>query len=368
MSSYITHRFSETSRLKAGLYVTQQSDAIFSNSDIPPQKKRLTGYIIQPFASWTYHITQTLTSEIGVHNLFYSNKSNDTKSNSNSLEPRAAFRWQASATQQISLSYGLHSQTQLPQVYLAVTPPAPSSTYLNTFLRPSKSHHFVIGYQKNFIKSSSLKIEAYLQQLYEVAVTGNGKTSFSAINLVENYVGQFLSNRGTGRNYGLEATYQKLLTDQFYLLLSGSVYKSTYVGSDGIRRNSRFDGGHTFSLPTGKEFKTRRQSTWGVNVKALVTGGFRDTPINLAESQKANATVYNQDQAFTIKMKEYFRPDLRIYWKKSKTKYSRTLALDFQNVASVKNDAFRYYDTFQKKIVLQHQLGMIPILSYRWEF
>jgi hypothetical protein len=368
LSSYLTHRFSQRSRLKVGLYATQQSDAIFSNSETPLHTRRLTGFVIQPFADWTYQITASLTSEIGVHNLFYSNKNGDQTAHSNSFEPRAAFRWQASASQQLSLSYGLHSQIQLPQAYMATISNLPVSYYGNLSLKPSKSHHFVLGYQKFFSKDNSLKVEAYLQELYNVAISADSKNSFSAINLVESYVNQKLSNKGTGRNYGVEATYQKLLTDQFYLLLSGSVYKATYVGSDGIKRNGRFDGGHTFSLTTGKEFKTRRQSIWGVNVKALVTGGFRDTPINLAESQKANATVYIQDQAFSIKMKEYFRPDLRIYWKKSKTRYSRTLAIDFQNVAGVKNDAFSYYDTFQKKIVLQHQLGMIPVLSYRWEF
>ena len=368
LSSYITHRFSDRSRLKAGVYLTRQSDAILSNSELIVQTKSLTAFVIQPFVSWTYHFTPSLTSEIGVHNLFYSNKNGDQTGHSNSIDPRAALRWQANETQQFSLSYGLHSQVQLPQTYMAVIPPSPSSDFPNLSLKPSRSHHFIIGYQKNFVTNSSLKIEAYLQTLYDVAISAGSKNSFSAINLVESYVNQKLSNQGTGRNYGVEATYQKLLTDQFYVLISGSLYNATYVGSDGIRRDSRFNGGHTFSFTGGKEFKTRRQSTWGINVKALVTGGFRDTPIDLAASIQARATVYNQDQAFIIKLKEYFRPDLRIYWKKSKSRYSRTLALDFQNVASIKNDAYSYYDSFQKKIVLQHQLGMIPVLSYRWEF
>lgn len=366
LSSYITHRFSERSRLKAGLYATQQSDNIYNPKFI---SNKLTGFILQPFASWTYHISETLTSEIGVHNLFYSNKNGPLTNSSNSLEPRVAFRWQASNTQQLSISYGLHSQLQLPQVYLATLPPVSSvNSFQNMDLKPSKAHHFVIGYQKNFTGNSSLKLEAYLQELYDIAISASGKTSFSAINFVENYVNQKLTNKGTGRNYGIEATYQKLLTDQFYMLVSGSLYSATYVGSDGIRRDSRFNGGHTFSFTGGKEFKTKKGAIWGINIKAIVTGGFRDTPINSDLSKTANATVYQDDQAFTLKMKEYFRPDLRIYWKKSKTRYSRTLALDFQNVAGVKNDAYHYYDTFQKKVVLQNQLGMIPVLSYRWEF
>jgi len=289
------------------------------------------------------------------------------KSSSTSVEPRAAIKWQVNGSQQLSFSYGLHSQLQLPQIYLTNFSSIDFSD--NLHLRPSKAHHFIVGYQKTFAKNSTLKLEVYLQDLFDVAVSGSLKpTSFSAINLVETNVNQYLVNKGTGRNYGIEATYQKLLTDQFYILLSGSLYSSTYVGSDGIRRDSRFNGGHTFSFTGGKEFKSGKQSIWGVNTKILWTGGFRDTPIDLNASAQSNTTIYRQEEAFTIKLKDYFRPDLRIYWKKSKAKYSRTLALDIQNVSGTKNAAYNYYDVFQKKVVRQNQLGLIPVLSYRWEF
>jgi len=362
-SSYITHRFDPKNRVKAGLYVTRQYDRIglYEGTWI----RELHGWMLQPFADWTSNISSSVTTEIGLHVLASRQTLISQKSNSNSLEPRAAIKWQVNDSQQLSFSYGLHSQLQVPQVYMADY----STTNLtgNLHLRPSKAHHFVAGYQKTFKKNSSLKLEAYLQELYNVAVS-NYSSSFSAINLIETSVNQYLVNSGTGRNYGVEATYQKLLTDQFYVLLSGSLYSSTYIGSDGIRRDSRFNGGHTFSFTGGKEFKTGNQSIWGINTKLLWTGGFRDTPIDLNASAQSNTTIYEPDQAFTVKMKDYFRPDLRIYWKKSKTKYSRTLALDIQNVSGTKNEAYSYYDTFQKKIVLQNQLGLIPVLSYRWEF
>lgn len=366
MCSILTHRFSERSRLKGGFYVTRQFDEIslYENAWI----RQMNGWQIEPFADWMYHWTPSITTEIGVHAMnsiikmeTYENRSDK----STTIEPRAAIKWQLNNNQQLSFSYGLHSQLQLPQIYMADYSTTTNSG--NPHLTPSKSHHFVIGYQKNFQKNSSLKLEAYLQELYDIPVTTN-PTSFSAINLIENSVSKYLVNEGTGRNYGLEATYQKLLTDQYYILLSGSVYNATYVGSDGIRRDSRFNGGHTFSFTGGKEFKSANGSTWGINTKILWTGGFRDTPIDVASSIQSNSTVYVENEAFTIKLKDYFRPDIRIYWKKSKAKYSRTLALDIQNISGTKNAAYNYYDTFQKKIVRQNQLGLIPILSYRWEF
>lgn len=358
-SSALTYRFSEKSRLKTGLYATWQTDGIASPDIKSEIMNKIEGFVIQPFASWNYRLTPRITTEIGIHNLYY------TTSESNSFEPRAAVQYQLNTSQQLSFSYGLHSQLQLPQVYISGKY-QPSGLGANLHLGPSKSHHFVAGYQKNFNNSTHLKIEVYDQELYNVPVSAaNG--SFSVLNLVETFVDQKLSGTGKGRNYGAEVTFQKLLTGQYYYLISGSLYDATYVGADGIRRKSRFDGRHTFSFTGGKEFRSG-ESTWGINTKILWIGGFRETPINTDASTLENRTVYDNIQAFSIKMKDYFRPDVRIYWKKSRAKYSRTLALDIQNISATKNEAYSYYDTFQKQIVRKDQLGLIPVLSYRWEF
>ena len=368
LSTAITHRLTEKSKLKAGLYATWQWDQIsypvYSN---PLGYDLIKGILLQPFVDWTYNITPAITSEIGVHSMISKQHITGASKSNYTIEPRAALRWRVSGNQQISLSYGLHSQQQLPQLYLAHY--STTDRDGNIDLGPSKSHHGVLGYEMNFRNNSSVKIEAYAQSLYQIPTSlSQSYSSFSAINLVETSITTRLQNKGTGFNYGLEASYQKLLTNQFYMIVSGSVYKSTYVGADGIRRDSRFDGGHTFSFTGGKEFKSGKQSTWGINTKILWVGGFRDTPIDVSASTQANATVYIQNEAFSIKLKDYFRPDLRIYWKKSKARYSRTLALDIQNVSGTKNEAYSYYDTFQKKVVRQYQLGLIPVLSYRWEF
>jgi len=359
LSSILSYRSGERSRLKTGVYVTWQTDGIALPDLTSGVLTKINGFLIQPFATWNYQWSSRLSTELGVHNLYY------TTSGSNSVEPRAAVRYQVSGTQQISFSYGLHSQLQLPQIYMSGKNPL-SAQHDNLRLGPNKSHHFVAGYQKNFNSSTYLKVEVYDQELFNIPVSSaNG--GFSAINLIETYVNTPLSGTGKGRNHGIELTLQKLLSGQYYYLISGSLYRATYIGSDGIRRRSRFDGNHTFSFTGGKEFRSG-DNTWGINTKILWIGGFRETPIDAAVSASKKKTVYADVQSYSIKMKDYFRPDLRIYWKKSKAKYSRTLALDMQNVSGTKNEAYSYYDTYKKQIVRKDQLGLIPVLSYRWEF
>jgi len=353
----LNYRLARGGRFKVGAYLTFQYDRLAPLYEYQEMKSRL----FQPFAEWTVTVGKNITAEIGLAATLSKLDHPDARTH-RTLEPRAALRWQATANQKLGISYGLQSQLPLAQLYAASF--ATTNVAGNPNLAPAKVHHFVASYQLDFHQNNSLKIEAYWQEHFDVPANSNG---FSALNLIETRVGEPLANIGKGRNYGLEATYRKLLSRDFYLMVSGSVYRATYVDSDGERHNGRFDGRHTFSFTGGKEFKSGTR-IWGINTKILWLGGFRETPINLEASKTGQQTVYAIGDPFALKLKDYFRPDLRIYLKRSRGSYSTTLALDLQNVSGTKNEAFSYYDAFQQKILRQRQLGLIPVLSYRWEF
>jgi hypothetical protein len=281
--------------------------------------------------------------------------------------------YQLSNNQSISFAYGLHSQLQLPQVYFAYS--ASLQNIPNVSLDFSKAHHYVLSHQYYFNRGSYLKTELYYQKIFNAPVITTPAwvaqkvdPGFSTLNLVEGFIDEPLQNKGTGQNYGIEITYQQYLTNGFYALINGTYYNSTYVGGDGIKRNTRYNGKHIFNLTVGKEWEYSRNRMLGTSIRLIWLGGFYETPIDEQASQQAGRAVYRVTEAFTVKQPDYFRPDFRIYLKKSKERYSRTLALDIQNIASYKNTAYSYYDILQKKVVKQYQLGLVPILSYRWEF
>jgi hypothetical protein len=359
-SAVMTWRNSAKSRIRVGSYITYRIEKLNGPYAFRDFDTRIT----QPFVSWNYQLTPAITTEIGLHATASFIEVVDEVSHS-TLEPRAAIRWQMSDKAQLSFSYGLHSQMQTPQLYAAEY----SNTGFsggNQKLAPSKSNQYVLGYQRDFGRAGNLKLEAYWQQQFQIPV--NEAMRFSAVNQTESIVFLSLENKGKARNIGLEATYQKLLTDNYYLLVSASVYDATYKVGDDVRRDSRFNGRHTFSFTGGKEFRGQRGGLWGLNAKVLWLGGFRDMEVNEQDSRQYNATVYTNQYTYNVQMKDYFRPDLRIYWKKSRPGFSRTLAIDLQNVSSTKNEAYRYYDTIERKVVIQKQLGLIPVVSYRWEF
>lgn len=357
LTTNLSYKLKPFSTLKMGIFITNQSDKINPSSPDPLQSFQ-KGVTIQPYFNYQSIFSDKLILNVGFHFLNYS------FNNTSSFEPRLSLAYQISQGQNISIAYGLHSQLQLPQIYYFP---------FNSNLGLTKSNHFVLSHNKRLKANSYIKTELYYQKLFNVPVvsmasTIKGDFTFSSLNAVENIPYNMLANTGTGENYGVEVTYQQYLLDGFYTLINGTFYQSTYKAADNIERNTRFNGKYIFNATIGKEWARKKNRTLGVNGRIVLLGGFYETPINETESAKQGQTVYDYSNAFTVKQKDYFRPDLRVYFKKSKTKYSRTWSIDIQNVANYQNVAFSYYDTYLKKVIVKNQLGMIPILNYRWEF
>ena len=102
-----------------------------------------------------------------------------------------------------------------------------------------------------------IKLESYYQHLYKVPV----KESFPEFSLI-NSGDQFgipredsLVNTGKGRNYGVEITVEKFLSNGWYFLFTSSLFDSKYTGYDNIWRNTAFNGNYVFNLLGGYEHK-----------------------------------------------------------------------------------------------------------------
>jgi hypothetical protein len=348
----LSFKLNHSSILNVGTFLTQQTDVINGIGMGAGIDQKSVGLIIQPYISFSCAVTSKLSLQTGLHYLNY------TYNKSSSLEPRIALALQATPTSKMTLSYGLHSQIQMPQTYLY--------TFFDGIFSPSnsnlgltKSHQFVLGYEKVLKNNSKLKLEAYYTSLFNVPISGN---YYSTLNVTESSTddGRILQNTGTGKNYGIEATYEKYLTKNYYMIVGGSVYKSAYTGADGVERSTRFDGGYTFSFTGGKELIRKNDKRLGINTKVLLLGGYRDTPI-------VNKS-YDYSKINTLKLNDYFRMDLRVYWKRNKPNFTRTWSLDVQNLTNTENEAYSYYDFRAGQVVQKFQLGLIPVLNYKVEF
>jgi len=316
---------------------------------------------LQPYLNYENKVTDLLTFNLGFRFQYF------TFNNSQSVEPRTSLRFILPQNQSLSLAYGLHSKLQLPQLYFADI----EGGNPNESLGFTKAHHIVLGYEKTFKQTSVFSVETYYQSLFDVPIIDDMNSSFSTLNMLEGFVTDTLVNEGTGENYGVEISFTQNFTGNYFLLANGTYYESKYVGGDGIERDTRYNGNYIFNLTGGKEFhwdKDKKNKVLGISTHLTYRGGYYETPIDVEASQAEGKTIYIEEEAFSIQQKDYFRVDLRIYYKTNKPKYTGTLALDIQNLSNNENVAYSYYDAQKGEVVVKNHLGLIPILSYRITF
>lgn len=371
LSTVLNHKFNAQHSIRSGIYfnryfynLTQKE--FNDNTNLMEVALDVNGNAstIQLFSQWNYRMTEKLTLNAGLHYLQL------TDNKSSSLEPRASIKYELTDQQSVSVGYGLHSQMQPMGIYEAQV--ATSNGYLkpNKDLGLNKAHHFVIAYDRALTEYLRIKAETYYQKLYNIPVLSDGSRPLAASNNEDGYITDPLVNKGVGRNYGAELTFEQFTHNDLYFLLSTSLYDSKYKALDGVWRNSRFNGNYAVSLTAGKEFKSagRKNRVYGINIRTLGSGGFRTTPIDIDQSMLEGETKFIESQRYTQQLPAYFRTDLRLSMKRNRAKSTTTLALDIQNVTNRKNLGGQYFDAESGEIKKWYQLPLLPVLSYKIEF
>ncbi len=294
---------------------------------------------------------------------------------SSSLEPRLTLSQRLSQHQQLHLAYGLHSQMQPLWVYaIDANGAGPGSP--NRLLGPTKAQHIGLQHAWNNGSGWVVKTELYYQYLTDVPVTAAASTNFSLLNYHEPSArNELLANRGAGRNKGVELNVERFLRQGWFLLANVSLFDSEYRGSDSVWRSTRWDLGHLANFTLGKEWVRDRGSekvrAFGLNGRLVWTGGYRNMPVDAFRSASTllQKTAFDESNGFSGQFPDYFRIDLRAYWKRSLgDRRNSTFAMDLQNVTLQQNVAYQFYDPFTQKVETKYQLGLIPNISWRLEF
>jgi hypothetical protein len=236
----------------------------------------------------------------------------------------------------------------------------------------SKSAHFVLAYDNAFAPNWRVKVETYYQQLYNIPVQPYPST-YSALNIGASYYDQpydSLVNKGTGRNYGTELTLERFFDKTYYMLVTGSLYEAKYTASDGVERNSAFNGNYTFNALSGADFNldNQKRSILSFSVKINYAGGKRYIPVNLAASQYYHGPVYDYTQTFTNSYPPYERVDFKVSYKRNGKKTTQEWSFEVQNMFNNKNVLQQIYNPNTNSIETDYQLGFFPLGSYRITF
>jgi hypothetical protein len=320
---------------------------------------------IEPYASFKYKSSEKSTWIGGLHGLIQTFKLKSA------IEPRLSYSYAISNKSSVTFGYGLHSQIQpLPVFFLLSQTSSGQFLPLNEDLGFTKSHHFVTAWDYKPLKDWRVKLESYYQQLFDVPIQKES-SSFSILNAGADFVFPFtgdLINGGKGRNYGVEWTVEKFFSKSYYGLFTGSIFQSKYEGSDGIERNSAFNNEYVFNLLGGREWKVGNKTTFTTDFKCTFAGGRYITPINVEASKAAGFEILFQDKAFSDKLPNYFRLDIKIGMRRNGKKLSQQFFLDFQNITNQQNVFSMRYNRISNKINTLYQIGFFPDILWRIQF
>lgn len=368
-SFQLTHRFNKKHLLKSGI-ITKKLFSGFDISGYDANTNTRYDYmrdtantaLLQAYTHWQWKLNEALTMNTGLFAQHFEFTGKTV------YEPRWALQWNKNS-HQVTLGYGLHSQTADLLYALWRQPDILTGTYTqpNRNIGFLRSHHLVLGYATRMIKNWVVKTEVYYQYLFDIPVShAAGSTYFSLINSGADYafdIGDSLVNDGIAYNYGAEFTLNRMFSKGWYMLATLSLFDSRYRDGAGVWRNTAFNAKYVGNLLGGKEWKLDAEGkrTLSADMRVNYAGGRRYIRQVLLNGQRH----YETEAAYEHKWADYFRTDVKVAVNLNRKKSNHQLFAAVDNVTNYRNVFFMEWSDTQQQEIPVYQIGLFPYLGYR---
>ena len=368
LNATYVHKWNASLSAKFGINVSQLS---FELKDDRWDGKKIVNYLnesnstyyVQQFGQIIKKWTPAFQTTFGLH--AYQFELNQSKG----IEPRMAISIENKSGGRFGVGIGWHSRIEPISTYL-FKKYLPNGNFVqpNKNIAPSQALHQVFSYDQRIGENTRLKVEAYIQNINQVPIDTTKKGLFSLVNYTSGIPGQVLENTGKGINKGIELTLERFLADNFYYLITASLFDSKFQNKDLVWRNTQFNNLFAGNILIGKDFKLAKQKSLSVNLRYLLRGGNRYTPINLTESIKRNTTVTVPAKAFESQYPNFERYDFSLAYRINKLNHTWSFRMDLQNIFNTNNIIEERYDSNVKGLSYRYALPLIPIISSQLEF
>jgi hypothetical protein len=327
---------------------------------------------LENYVTWKHSFTENLTLVTGLHN------TNILLNNKSTLEPRIAINWKLNNSSSVHAGYGKHSTMEnIHNYFTRIQQPDGSIIEPNKNLDVLKADHYVLGYDKSITENVKAKVEVYYQYLYNLPVENNNASYYATLNEGSDYRYVPLVNKGTGKNYGIEATIEQFFNNHYYFLVNGSLFDSKYKSLEGVERNTKFNSNFLLNVLCGKEFDElgeKQNQTLTVNAKIFFSNGQRYIPLlrdasgNLAVDP-ANNRFWDYSKAYDNRLDNIYQLNLSVSYKFNTPNVTHEIFLDLPNVTNHRGRLYEYYDSSKpSKIGYVTQMQFLPNLMYRVYF
>ncbi len=223
----------------------------------------------------------------------------------------------------------------------------------NLTLARSKALNNSLTYKKEFNTNQKVLFRLFYHYFDDLPVNEEGYSVLLQIpsnREFENF------NVGFAHNYGVELMYDHLLENDFYINANFTFFEF---------RQDAFAGG-LVPVNLANELPPTNRFRYISNVnfsKSWELDKAKRLAVNLAFHLRGGAFDFF-DIANPVQLKPYHRLDGRVQYEFKNS----VLSLDIQNILNRRNDAFYFFDELLQERVLQQQLGLIPVLSWKRKF
>lgn len=367
----LRHRFTRSFRLEAGATLTHINinfgDSALMNGQFFDVIRGEGSYsLAQAYGQAELNITQKLKLTGGAHFQYLS------LNGTHVLEPRAALEYSVTSRTSVHLGQGLHSQAQQGNVYFhktLVDTLAEVYSLTNKDLGFTRSYHAAAGVRHNITPNLRFSAEAYYQYLFDIPVERRS-TGYSLVNFGADYfaiIMDSLENTGTGSNVGVELSLERFFSRGLYYMANLSLYDSRYRGSDGVQRNTMFNGRYILNLLGGYEFRLPKNEVLAVNANLSWAGGMRHTPIDLEESARYGVTVTSDDY-YALQYPDFFRMNIKLIYRINRRRFSYETGFGLNNITNRRNVLAHSFNPATGTIATDYQLGLMPEGLFRIYF
>lgn len=320
-------------------------------------EKRGSSLNVFSWLNMNYRISEELIINAGLQSQYLELNHKGT------IEPRVALSYRTGLNT-FSAGFGVHRQS-LPLLLYFSSP-------VNEKLDFMQSLHYVAGWQRNLSEDAMVKVEGYYKDISKAPVEAKSN-AWSFLNSGTNFGSVFYGDspcksEGLGKVYGIELTALKQFSKGYYITATGTYYRQQYRGSDNIWRWGAFDNQYIINFLAGYEWKISPFFTIESSIRYTHAGGARYTPVDIEKSSARNATYFIDSLAFSLRMPDYKRFDLRLDFRHNMRNLAVIGYFSIENLFNINNTLMFLWDSRNKRVKTVNQLGVFPVGGVRVEF
>ena len=232
-------------------------------------------------------------------------------------------------------------------------------------LKSAKARQYSVSLEHMITTSTKFSISVYQKDYNNSPILPNSNLHNDPTFLFDElrmYNG--IVSTGSAKSKGLELLIQKKRVENFYGLIGGSIFNSTFIDFKGVERNRNHNYKYIFNMVGGY----RPKSDWEISIRWSYFGGRPYTPINLEASILNNEQYSDVENFNETKTPDYHSLFVRYEKRYNLKKSNLILFFEIWNTYNRENIETFFYSKERQSIEKIVYFSTIPVGGFGIEF